>query len=1048
MSKLLAYNEAFLQALAQLNDAQRQAVEKLEGPVLVVAGPGTGKTQILAARIGKILLETDADAHSILCLTYTDAGAIAMRKRLFQFIGPDAYRVHIYTFHAFCNDIIQHNLDYFGKYSLEPISDLERIELYQKLVDSFPKNHLLKRFRGDVYYEIPRLQQLFSVMKREGWTADFIAAKIDEYLHEIEYCEADSPYYKTFRYSKKRKDKQVGDFKPAFEEEQEKMEKLRVAAQEFANYEQLMLARNRYDYDDMIGWVLKAFKEDAGFLLNYQERYQYVLVDEFQDTSGTQNELISLLTNYWDTPNIFVVGDDDQSIFRFQGANVENILDFAQTYAQDLYKVVLTDNYRSSQAILDTAKHLIDHNTERLVGKIAGLTKNLVAKNDTFAQLNILPKISEFATQHHEFAAITNEVEALIASGVPANEIAIIYKEHKTGEALAHYFQLRGIAINTRRKADILQLPFANKLFTILRYLAQETDIPFSGDALLFEIMHFDFFDISPIAIAKITKAVSDNRKEHTSIRAYLNKNYLQKQPDLFANPEHTAIKQLALDMEFWIKTSKNVTLQQLFEKIIVRGGVLRYIMQSPEKMWLMQVLTSIFDFLKDESHKNPTINLANFVTTIDLLAKNDLKLELQQSLHNEQGVNFVTAHGSKGLEYAHVFLMGCTKNVWEGKRKPAGNYKLPDTVFSAQSTANDEEELRRLFYVALTRAKSHLRLSYSINSTAGKPLEASIFIGELITNSELRITQESIDEAALFEYLTLQFIEETQPQITLIDAQFIEHHLQGFELSVTALSNYLDCPLKFYFQNLIRVPSGKSETMEFGIAIHYALNQLFVKMQANETRNFPTKEVLVEDFKTHMFRRREGFTKEEFKRRMEYGEKILPEYYDYGVGQWNKIVLTEKHIGHVHVAGVPIRGALDKLEFDGKKVNVVDYKTGKYENAKTKLERPSEKNPNGGDYWRQAVFYKLLLDNDKTNDWQAVSAEFDFVEPVKNEYKTEQIQITLEDLQVVTEQIKNTYQKINNHEFSIGCGKNECKWCIFVKENYHTSISPIMEEE
>src|SRR6201994_2456646 len=161
----------------RLNDQQKKAVDAIEGPVMVIAGPGTGKTQILASRIGKILLETDINPNNILCLTYTDAGVVAMRKRLLQFIGPDAYKVNIYTFHAFCNDIIQENLSLFERTALDPVSDLERIELFKELIDSFPKNHPLKRYRGDVYFEMGNLQNLFSTMKREGWTPRFINEK-------------------------------------------------------------------------------------------------------------------------------------------------------------------------------------------------------------------------------------------------------------------------------------------------------------------------------------------------------------------------------------------------------------------------------------------------------------------------------------------------------------------------------------------------------------------------------------------------------------------------------------------------------------------------------------------------------------------------------------------------------------------------------------------------------------------------------------------------------------------------------------------------------
>src|SRR5574343_1376455 len=198
---LIRNNEHFIKALQSLNNQQLEAVNTLDGPVLVIAGPGTGKTQILAARIGKILLDTDTDAHNILCLTYTDAGTIAMRKRLFDFIGPEAYRVHIHTFHSFCNDIIKENLDYFGKLNIEAISDLERIELFRKLVNQFKEGNPLKRYRGEVYYEVNRLMELFSIMKRENWTTEYLIEKADEYIEMIEHAEPGSEIYKSFYYS-------------------------------------------------------------------------------------------------------------------------------------------------------------------------------------------------------------------------------------------------------------------------------------------------------------------------------------------------------------------------------------------------------------------------------------------------------------------------------------------------------------------------------------------------------------------------------------------------------------------------------------------------------------------------------------------------------------------------------------------------------------------------------------------------------------------------------------------------------------------------------
>jgi DNA helicase-2/ATP-dependent DNA helicase PcrA len=181
------HNAYFQQELQRLNAAQKEAVETTEGPVLVIAGPGTGKTQILAARIGHILSSEFqlAQPENILCLTYTDAGTIAMRKRLLQFIGPDAYRVNIHTFHGFCNKVIQENKDVFGVRELDPITELEEVKLYRKLIDGFAPNHPLKRFTGDVYFEMGRMKELFKLMKNEAWTEEFLLQAIDRYLAEL-----------------------------------------------------------------------------------------------------------------------------------------------------------------------------------------------------------------------------------------------------------------------------------------------------------------------------------------------------------------------------------------------------------------------------------------------------------------------------------------------------------------------------------------------------------------------------------------------------------------------------------------------------------------------------------------------------------------------------------------------------------------------------------------------------------------------------------------------------------------------------------------------
>lgn len=1001
---------------------------------MVIAGPGTGKTQILAARIGKILLDTDTAPENILCLTYTDAGTIAMRRRLLSFIGPDAYKVNIHTFHSFCNDIIQENLSLFEKTALDPISDLERIQLFKTLIDGFPKNHPLKRYRGDVYFEMSNLQNLFSTMKREGWTPDFIHTKIREYLASLETRDEYIAKRATREYKK-------GDVRTdKIAEEKERMEKLRAAVGEFDRYQKLMREHDRYDFDDMINWIIKAFEENKPLLLSYQERYQYILVDEYQDTSGTQNRLISLLISFWDKPNVFVVGDDDQSIYRFQGANVENMLDFAQQYAKDLLTVVLTNNYRSTQPILDISRTLIERNQERLVAQIPGLSKHLVASHPRTRQLHFPPQLQEYLSPRQEMTGITLQVERLLAEGVLPGRIAIIYKENKYGEELARFLQLKNIPVYSKRNLDLFTVPLVQQVLLMLRYLWAEHDAPYGGDEMLFEILHFKFFGIAPIEIAKLSVEVADKQfgEQRTSIRRLLYEKANRPARDLFDQGLPEPLKKASRTLERLIGEVSNLTLQGLFENVIRDTGVLAFVITNPEKIWLMQVLTALFNFIKEESRRDPDLNLEQLIQITDLMKANGLPLPLVKVSGSDKAVNLLTAHGSKGLEFEYVFFAGANAATWEKKRKPGGGYKYPDNLFSSRSSdESGSEELRRLFYVALTRVEVHLLISYARYRDDGKELEPSMFIAEIMDQYDLSFAKVSIPVEEQTAFDALPFGDAIAPEIQAAEEDLIGRMLEKFVMNVTALNNYLKCPLEFYYRNLIRIPSPKNEATEFGSAVHHALQRLFEKMKEDAHERFPSRTEMLTDFEWYMRRHREIFTREAFARRMEYGLEVLANYYDKYINQWNKIVAVERNIRNVIVKGVPLKGKLDKLEFQGKEVNVVDYKTGDVDKAREKLAPPNEKDPNGGDYWRQAVFYKILVDSYEQKEWKVTSTEFDFVEPdKKKEYRKVKIMITPEDTTTVTQQIVETWHKIQNREFYTGCGSPDCHWCNFVKTN------------
>ena len=1035
--------QKFEEEYNRLNDQQRKAVDRIEGPVMVIAGPGTGKTQILSARIGKILLtDVGTEPANILCLTYTDSGAMAMRRRLLGFIGPDAYKVNISTFHAFCNDVIQDNLGLFEKTSLDPVSDLERIELMKELIDSFPKEHPLKRYRGDVYFEINSLQSLFSLMKREGWTADFICNKVDEYINDLQYRD---------EYICKRATKEFkkGDIRwDKIEEQKEKMEKLRAACNEFKKFQQLMRNRSRYDFDDMINWVTEAFETNEELLRSYQEQFQYILVDEYQDTSGSQNKLVRFLINYWDKPNVFVVGDDDQSIYRFQGANVENMMEFASTYAGDLLKVVLVNNYRSTQPILDISRTLIENNQERLVKKIEGLSKELIASNNALSSgLQHPPSILEYDKQQEEMIGTVLSIEELVSQGIAANSIGVIYRENKYGEELAAYLRLKGIPYYSKRNLNILDQPLIQQILLVLNYLTAEHDIPYSGDEMLFEILHFEWFSIPSIEIAKASIRVSEMKYsgQKTSLRQWLAEEATRPQIDLFDNGLHSGLKEASLIMEGLIGAVSNETLQTLLEKIVREAGFLGYIMHHPDKNKLMQALSGFYEHVKDETRRQPLVQLPEFMNRIELMRKEGLTLPLAQVSGNEKGVNLMTAHGSKGLEFDHVFFVGNSSNCWEKKRKPFSGFSFPDTLFATGAKANDTEELRRLFYVALTRAKKQIYISYANHNNDGKELEATMFLAEIQMEHNLPKDPVRIDESIVTAFNILQFQKDKAPEVEHLDDELVDRIVQNFGMSASSLNSYLKCPLGFYYQTIVRIPSPRNEAMEFGSAVHHALESLFNKMKKNE--NFPLLDDFLQDFSWYMKRHRESFTKEQFARRMEYGLEILKNYYNSYITKWNKIVAIELNVRNVLLDGIPLKGKIDKLEFNGKDVTVIDYKTGDPEKCGDKLARPG-KEPNGGDYWRQAIFYKILLDL-YPKDWNVTSVEFDFVEPDKKKnYRKEKISISSIDIDIVKEQIKDVWMKIQRKEFYTGCGKDDCHWCNFVKTNKLAIALHEMKEE
>jgi len=1011
-----------------LNDAQRSAVNCIDGPLMVIAGPGTGKTQLLSARVGNILETTDLLPENILCLTFTDSATVAMRKRLISFMGSAAYRIPIFTFHSFCQKIITDYQHEMGISNLEPVSDIEVINFYHKIIDNWEFGNPLKNYKVPYIYR-KDIIELNRILKQERISKEYLFQLIEDETNAL-------PFKEELLYKVNRGQMKKGDLNPKkYEEALHKLQKLKSAAETCFVYRDLMLEKGRYDFDDMILWVIDFLSSHPFALLRYQEQYQYIMVDEYQDTNKAQNELILLIASYWDSPNLMVVGDDDQSIYRFQGANVENLHAFESQFSKDLQKIVLNENYRSSQLILDTSGHVISKNTTRLIPN-----KELLAKKSFN---NETPLIIECPNEMYEAAVVFNMITEFHQSGVPYSEMAVIYRNHSQVNRLQSYLAANNVPFSLKKRANILDTPLIINILELLHYISDEGSKPYEGEFRLFKIMHFDFWEILPSDLAKLSLFI---RKEKLKWRICLDT--IKTTPELrslITESSFEKLIKLAADMEYWIGKSFNLPLQQLVEKVIAKGGILSFVLQSPQKRFLLQSLQTFFDYLKNETRRNPELSLKEFLSTIKLMKENAISLETEEIMEKTDGVNLITAHASKGLEFEKVFIIGCNEKLWdkENDRLPFGLREL-----ITHNTDSLTEENRRLFYVACTRAKSGLYLLYNEKNLELKDLQESVFVNEFLESGIPQKINAQITEDQIMEIqMTLSGLDQPDKNFEPLDPEFLKEFTENYALSATHLDNYLECPVKFYYRNLLQIPSAKTGPLSFGNAIHKALELFFKTMVDDPQHQYPELSQLVSWFRFDLEKNRDSFTKEDFNRMMEYGsEKVLPALYARFIDEWNsnKNRIPEKNLADVVVNHIPIKGKLDQLVFlDKHQVHVIDFKTGRFTPDKKKTLLPPILGINaenakpeelyGGNYWRQVAFYHLLLNNDPLHHYQTVAGEMFFVEPdSKGNFNRETIYVQPDELKFMESLIADVYNKIKNHEFNKGCGKKDCEWCNF----------------
>jgi len=1002
-----AYTEAFRQVLDALNPEQRKAALHLDGPLMVVAGPGTGKTQVLAARIGHILVETDTPASTILCLTFSDAGVQAMRKRLLQLIGPEAHRVTIATFHSFCNRVIGEHLALFGDANLALISDLERIDLVRQLLIELPAEHPLRiRSKFPFAFE-QQVRDLFALLKKEAWTVDLVEGHIDTFLEGLP-TNPDYLYKRNNRYGLKGAP-MTGKINLV----QEKMTRLRSAVQLYPLFQEALARSSRYEYDDMLLWVTDAFSRHSGLLSTYQERYLYVLVDEYQDTNGAQYKLLRQLLHFWEQPNVFIVGDDDQSVYEFQGARLRNLVDFHRQYQPET--VVLVRNYRSGQNLLDASGNMIEHNALRAIRQLPiPLEKTLLAQGTAPAELLRLACENPL----HEYSALVEHIGRRIQDGTGAGQIAVLYTRHKLGDLLQRLLVRAGIPCQVRKQANVLSVPVVIHLLEVLRLLALELVQPLSADAILFRWLHAPFLGLRATDLALI--ALYKRRlPEHIPWRMLI-----QSADHLHASGATRIDKLLEVGnlLEHWVSVAASGTLPELIAAVSAQSGLLEHAIRHPDKVWLLQALATLSDFAEASLERQPDLSLDHFVELTDRMTENRLELPMQARIAVQQGVSLMSVHAAKGLEYDYVYMPSCTAEHWEPSvRQASGGFTLPDTL-----TPGGEEDAmearRRLFYVAMTRARKGLYLSYPLKDHLGKDTPYARFVDETGIAAQ---TATPVENLALQQQIALMSPPE-KPMVQLPEGPWLEERLSSLALSISAINRYLTCPLSFYYEDLLQVPTPKRPTGAFGEAVHMALRKTFEQFPAGGR-----EPVLLRHFDAEMQARKGFFPEDIFQQQLHAGKSILSRFHQTQRLNWQANALVERKIDQCTWKHVPLSGTIDRIEWtDEETLLLTDFKTGRPD--KTKIKPPDNNQPLGGAFWRQIVFYSLLLRQSglfpKASTHLGAIA---WVEPDRDDRMvTETLAIQEGDLDMVGRVVVQVYDEIRMKQFQKGCGKLDCPWC------------------
>jgi len=1018
-------NTKINELLSDLNDEQKKCVdvENLDGKFLVLAGPGTGKTHTVIRRLQAMILQ-GVKPERILCMTYSRAGADEMKKRVLKELDERNNNIEIHTFHGFCNKIIT---EYAEEFNLPAhiglIPDGMQSVLVKECIDEITDAKYYKSSKADKYSCLSSILDGIKELKRYRIT-DKNGITLEENIQsDHEWQRAINDLIKERDFNPKPNKK----YADRIQDIEDKKEKVRELYKFFLLYKEKMELGGYIDYDDMINYILEKFEDDPAFAMKISNQYDYIIIDEYQDTNRMQNELIFHLIDNSEKGNIFVVGDDKQIVNASQGARIDSMKLFSQKYnigEDDIIK--FTENYRSTQIILNVAEHIAKRNTELLIKDV-----HLDAFSDEKKNSTEKVRLNVYKDWEQEANDIIKEIDTLVKSEkcpIDKNtgekdysQIAILSTNK---DDLAYYAELlhnKDIPYELKNGKNIFEVKSTIYLYYYLQALVN----PDANSDKIFRLLLLPPFNISPKSFAMLHEENSRHKNFIDAMRAILNND---KAPS---------------DITDFLKI-----YDELKTKVLSGETVYRVVLQSASKTGIFDTFTTkeenqlentlalqrLFQEAYDYSGQYQKVNLEDFVDYLDMLQKDKKPLCINKEEIKMNAVQLTTYQSAKGLEYEYVYMPSLQESKWKPGVKP---YIKPSVPLSRLDEKDDptwdsykQADKVNKMYVGMTRAKSVLRLSYFAGSgdqTCAQWLQPREISEEYLTIDD-SFCKETAEKkkykwAAALTIKDFNYKEEYKSHIDAV-LKKKEYYSPSF------VNPYIKCPRRFFLDTILGLNSPNfaiPDSLNFGKAVHKACENA-VKY-ARENEHFYDSDTFVQDVKKQI----DEYPFSSFKQREQYktiAETDVKEFYakDLSLTDIDTIYNVEKDI-ITDFEGVKFKGLPDRINLVDGKFKIYDYKTGKAKGAKEIcLTNPDDEDIGlFEEYYIQLGLYKYFLE--KTEGKTVSETTFLFPQNYKKPYTVDYDE---DAINKVLDKYRNAIKGIQNHDFEPNPSKVSCQYCPF----------------